>query len=90
MTAAGLTTCYASRQCDHVNYVNKNDGSIANSLNPNSAAEDEYLFSPYATFTVTNATFEPAPTESNPHVVTLLAAVNNQDEPDHLPSGPWL
>ena len=78
----------ASRHCDHVNYVNKNDGSLG-APNPNSAVEDEYLFAPYSTFTVTGVTFQPTPTEANPHVVELLAAVNNRNEPDDLPNSPW-
>lgn len=79
-----------SRQCDHVNYVNKNDGSLSTPT-PNTAAEDEYLFAPYGTFTVTGAAFQPTGTvsEANPHVVTLRAAVNNRSEREDVQSAPW-
>ena len=40
----------ASRQCDHMNYVNKNDGTL--NVSPHTAAEDEFLFAPYSVFTV--------------------------------------
>ena len=77
----------ASRRCDHVNFVNKNDGTLQ--VSPNAAAEDEYLFAPYATFTVVSAMLQLTPTVANPHVVQLRAAVNNRNEPDDLPSAPW-
>ena len=78
----------ASRKCDHVNHVNRNDGTL-DAADPNTAAEDEYLFAPYATFVVANAIFQDAPTASNPHVVVLHAAVNNRNEPNDLMSAPW-
>ena len=77
-----------SCQCDHVNYVNKNDGTLG-APNPNTAAEDEYLFAPYGTFTVMSATFQPTPSDVNPHVVVLRAAVNNRAEREDLPCAPW-
>ena len=80
---------HPSRQCDHVNFVNKNDGSLGTDT-PNEAAESEWLFSPYATFTVSKVTFQtPGPNAANPHVVELVASVNNKCEKEDLPSCPW-
>ena len=53
------------------------------------AAEDEYLFAPYATFTVTSAIFQPHPTPDAPHMVVVCAAVNNLKQPEDVLNAPW-
>jgi hypothetical protein len=66
------------RKCLHVNLVKRT----------NVEGEQEYLFAPYSAFTVLSATWN-AGTEADPHVVELLAAVDNKEEPEDLPLAPW-
>ena len=68
------------RKCAHVNLVNKRVPGLPD--------EQEYLFAPYSAFKVTSATWN-AGTVSNPHVVELLAAPDNKEEPEDLPLAPW-
>ena len=67
-----------ARKCHHVNLVKRThvDG------------ENEYLFVPYSVFTVLSAQWR-AGTAKQPHVVELLAAVDNKEEPEDLPLAPW-
>ena len=66
------------RRCLHVNLVEKS----------NVPGEEEYLFAPYSAFTVLSAKWR-AGTVAEPHVVELLAAVDNKAEPEDLPLAPW-
>ena len=50
--------------------------------------EQEYLFAPYSTFSVLSAAWNTG-TMDDPHVIELLAAVDNQTEPEDLPLAPW-
>ena len=49
--------------------------------------EQEYLFAPYSAFSVLSAAWN-AGTVANPHVIELLAAVDNRTEPEDLPLAP--
>jgi hypothetical protein len=68
------------RKCVHVNLVKRT----------NVEGEQEYLFAPYSAFTVLSSTWS-AGTAADPHVVELLAAVDNKDPtyPEDLPLAPW-
>ena len=68
------------RKCVHVNLVKRT----------NVEGEQEYLFAPYSAFTVLSSTWS-AGTTADPHVVELLAAVDNKDPtyPEDLPLAPW-
>lgn len=93
--------CEEAGRCDHVNFVDKNAGDVAAgnglAVPPNQAAEAEWLFAPFSTFTVAEATddgsystaFQSSPTVDNPHVVVLRAAASNCDEPNDVPNAPW-
>ena len=65
-------------KCLHVNLVKKT----------NVPGEEEYLFAPYSAFTVLSASWN-AGTVADPHVIELLAAVDNKAEPEDLPLAPW-
>ena len=67
-------------KCVHVNLVTKRVQGLAD--------EQEYLFAPYSAFTVLSAAWR-AGTAAEPHVVELLAAVDNMVEPEDLPLAPW-
>ena len=67
-----------TRKCLHVNLVKKT----------NVAGEEEYLFAPYSAFTVLSAEWN-AGTDSDPHVIELMAAVDNKTAPEDLPLAPW-
>ena len=66
-------------KCKHVNFV----------THTNVGGEEEYLFSPYSTFTVRLVRWSDNPTASNPHVIEIDAAIDNSDEPEDLPLSPW-
>ena len=66
------------RKCLHVNLVKKT----------NVAGEEEYLFAPYSAFTVLSAEWNTG-TDNDPHVIELVAAVDNKAEPEDLPLAPW-
>ena len=68
------------RKCRHVNLVTKRVPGLPD--------EQEYLFTPYSVFTVLSASWN-AGTAANPHVIELLAAVDNQEAPEDLPLAPW-
>ena len=80
-----------SRRCHHVNFISVHDGSLdAPGASPNIALEDEFLFSPYSVFTVAEEpVFRDAPTPAQPHLVVLLAAIDNKDEPETVELAPW-
>ena len=68
-------------KCHHVNLVRAT----------HVAGEVEYLFAPYSAFTVLSAEWN-AGTTAEPHVIELLAAVDNKDRqeaPEDLPLAPW-
>ena len=52
------------------------------------AGEEEYLFAPYSAFTVVKASWNRG-TDTNPHIVELLAAVDNKEVREDLPLAPW-
>ena len=64
----------------HVNLVTKTV--------PDLPDEKEYLFAPYSAFTVLSAEWR-AGTAAAPHVIELLAAVDNKEAPEDLPLAPW-
>ena len=66
------------RKCVHVNLVKRS----------NVPGEEEYLFAPYSAFTVLSVAWN-AGTTADPHVIELLAAVDNKAEPEGLPLAPW-
>jgi hypothetical protein len=70
----------AVRKCMHVNLVTRRVPGLPD--------EQEYLFAPYSAFSVLSATWN-AGTVANPHVIELLAAVDNRTEPEDLPLAPW-
>ena len=65
------------RKCAHVNLVHKS----------NVPGEQEYLFAPYSAFTALSAKWN-AGTAADPHVIELLAAVDNTHAPEDLPLAP--
>jgi hypothetical protein len=50
--------------------------------------EQEYLFAAYSAFTVTRVQWRSGTTAS-PHIIEVLAAVDNMKEPEDLPLAPW-
>ena len=68
------------RGCRHVNVVAR--------VVPGLAVEQEYLFAPYSAFTVLSASWK-AGTSDDPHVIDMLAAVDNKEAPEDLPLAPW-
>ena len=52
------------------------------------AGEEEYLFTPYSAFTVVKAHWHRG-TDTDPHIVELLAAVDNKEAREDLPLAPW-
>ena len=68
------------RKCVHVNLVTKRVPGLED--------EKEYLFAPYSAFTVLRSEWN-AGTTAEPHVIELLAAVDNKKESEELPLAPW-
>jgi hypothetical protein len=68
------------RRCMHVNLVTRRV--------PRLPDEQEYLFAPYSAFSVLSVAWN-AGTVNDPHIIELLAAVDNQTEPEDLPPAPW-
>jgi hypothetical protein len=68
------------RRCVHVNLVTKRVPGLPD--------EQEYLFAPYSTFTVRSVQWN-AGSDAEPHVIELVAAVDNKAEPEDLPLAPW-
>jgi hypothetical protein len=67
-------------KCRHVNLVTRRVPGLPD--------EQEYLFAPYSTFSVLSATWNVG-TMDDPHVIELLAAVDNRTESEDLPLAPW-
>jgi hypothetical protein len=67
-----------ARKCVHVNLVGRT----------NVPGEQEYLFTPYSAFTVLSVAWN-AGTSASPHVIELLAAVDNREAREDLPLAPW-
>jgi hypothetical protein len=70
-------------RCKHVNLV----------LRANVAGEEEFLFAPYSVFTVHSVTWREG-TFGEPHLIELVAAIDNRDESgaptsETLPLAPW-
>ena len=74
-----------SERCLHVNFIDKNDGTVDD--------EDEFLFAPYSTFTVRAVHWEAEPAANDllmrPHRVELDVAPDNTRTPLDLPLAPW-
>ena len=68
------------RRCVHVNLVTKRVPGLED--------EKEYLFAPYSAFTVLRSEWNVG-TTADPHVIELLAAVDNKGAPEDLPLAPW-
>ena len=68
------------RKCRHVNLVTKRAPGVPD--------EQEYLFAPYSVFTVLTATWR-AGTDTDPHLIELLAAPDNIGPSEKLPLAPW-
>ncbi len=66
-------------RCKHANFCENSDVP----------GEEEFLFAPYSVFTVISLTVPPAPTDDDPVVVRLQAAVDNLKESEELPMAPW-
>ena len=64
----------------HVNLMTKRVAGLPD--------EREYLFAPYYAFSMLSATWN-AGTKDDPHVIELLAAVDNRTESEDLPLAPW-
>jgi hypothetical protein len=75
-----LVRIHPVRKCVHVNLVTKRVAGLGQ--------EQEYLFAPYSVFTVRQAHWN-AGTQEDPHIIELLAAPDNKDEPEDLPLAPW-
>ena len=55
----------------------------------NIEGECEFLFVPYSVFTVLKVDWKSPATWTNPHIIELEAAIDNQLEPDDLPLINW-
>ena len=67
-------------KCKHVNYLDKSAES----------REKEFLFAAYSAFRVESVERTENPTdERTPHVVTLIAAYDNQRVSEDVPTAPW-
>jgi hypothetical protein len=75
------TLCFLER-CKHVNFCENSDVH----------GEEEFLFAPYSVFTVLFVTVPSSPSDDDPVIVRLLAAVlavDNIKEAEDLPLAPW-
>ena len=52
-------------------------------------AEQEFLFAPYSVFTVASTEWSANPVDDAPHVIHLLAALDNRKESEDMPLAPW-
>ena len=68
------------KKCVHVNLVTKRVPGLPN--------EQEFLFAPYSAFTVRSARWG-AGTDTDPHVIDLQAAPDNEGAPEGLPLALW-
>ena len=66
-------------RCKHVNFCENSDVP----------GEEEFLFAPYSVFTVLSITVPSSPSDDDPIIVKLLAAVDNIKEAEDLPLAPW-
>ena len=69
---------HPQKGCQHVNVVAKS----------HIPSENEFLFAPYSVFTVLSAEWRKGDSQE-PHVVELLASVDNRLESEALPLAPW-
>ena len=65
-------------QCKQVNFVDTN-----------TLGEEEFLFAPYSVFSVLEVRVPALPSDDDPVVVRLLAAVDNLKEDEELDLAPW-
>jgi hypothetical protein len=65
-------------RCKHVNFVETN-----------TLGEEEFLFAPYSVFSVLEVRVPASPSDDDPVVVRLLAAVDNLKEDEGLDLAPW-
>jgi hypothetical protein len=74
-----------NRRCVHVNFIDRTDGTVH--------GEDEFLFSPYSTFTVRAFEWSPQPSVNaytmRPHYIDVNVASDNRRPPLDLPLAPW-
>ena len=85
-------TCIAISMCNNVihNELAKPVVTTTQSNDPPTclnSGEGEYLFTPYSVFTVRKVKWSDDRTE--PHSITIAAALDNALEPDDLPLAPW-
>ena len=66
------------RKCRHVHLVKRY----------NIPGEEEYLLAPFSVFTVARVEWN-AGTTASPHVIELMAAVDNNEAAEDLPLAPW-
>ncbi len=65
-------------KCKQVNFVDTN-----------TLGEEEFLFAPYSVFTVVEVRVPADPSDNDPVVVRLMAAVDNMKEKEDLELAPW-
>ena len=65
-------------KCKQVNFVDTN-----------TLGEEEFLFAPYSVFTVLEVHVPANPSDDDPVIVRLLAAVDNLKEEEGLDLAPW-
>ena len=65
-------------KCKQVNFVDTN-----------TLGEEEFLFAPYSVFTVLDVHVPASPSDEDPVVVRLMAAVDNLKEVEGLELAPW-
>jgi hypothetical protein len=65
-------------KCKQVNFVDTN-----------TLGEQEFLFAPYSVFTVLDVRVPVDPSDSDPVLVRLMAAVDNLKEDEGLDLAPW-
>ena len=77
---------HPKKRCANVNFIDTTDGTCY--------GEDEFLFSPYSTFTVKSVEFVANPFgihdyEKSYHKIHLEVSPDNSEEKLDLPSAPW-
>ncbi len=60
-----------------------------NLVDTNTLGEQEFLFAPYSVFTVLDVRVPSHPSDDDPVVVRVLAAVDNLKENEGLDLAPW-
>lgn len=78
---------HSSGRCQHVNFIDRHDGSLGS--DPNVGSEDEFLFAPYSSFAVIEVSWTNVPTVSAPNRVVLQACADNKEQSESLLLAPW-